>query len=268
MSMPSTISIGLSRSAIELKQFFRERETLIFTFLFPSILLLLIGSTFNEPMGDLGVKSGQVLAASIAAAAIASTSFVTLSAGIAVDRDNGTLKRLRGMPMPPVAFFLGRVVQVLVASVAALVLALAVGVIHFDLVLPTDPGKWLTLGWLYLLGVTACALLGIAISSLARTASSASAISILPFTVLQFISGVYLVPVTVVPTPLREIGSFFPLKWLAQGFRSVFLPDRAAALETSGAWDLGLIAIVLVAWCVAGLVLCLTTFRWRGRLTR
>lgn len=267
MSMPSTVTIGLSRSAVELKQFFRDRETLIFTFLFPSILLLLLGSTFNEPMGDLGVRSSQVLAASIAAAAIGSTSFVTLAAGIAVDRDNGTLKRLRGMPMPPVAFFLGRVVQVLVASVAALALALAVGVFQFDLALPTEPGKWLTLGWLFLLGVTACALLGIAISSLARTATSASAVSILPFTVLQFISGVYLVPVTVVPTPLREIGAFFPLKWLAQGFRSVFLPERAAVLETSASWDLGWVALVLAAWCIGGLVLCLTTFRWRGRLT-
>lgn len=268
MTMPSAVTIGLARTGIELKQFFRDKESLIFTFLFPSILLLLIGSTFDDEIPGTGVNVSQLLAASIAAAAIGSTSFVTLAGGIAVDRDDGTLKRLRGMPMPPVAFFIGRVMQVLVASIASLALALAVGVFQFDLELPTTAGKWLTLSWLFLLGVTGCALLGIAMSSLARSARSATAVSILPFTVLQFISGVFIVPITEIPSPLREIGAFFPLKWLAQGFRSVFLPDELAAVEAAGSWELDRVALVLGAWCAAGLVLCLTTFRWRGRLTR
>jgi ABC-2 type transport system permease protein len=85
----------------------------------------------------------------------------------------------------------------------------------------------------------------------------------LPFTVLQFISGVY-VPATLVPPWLREIASFFPLKWICQGLRSVFLPQQAVVLEPAGTWEHGRIALVLLAWIVAGLVLCLTTFRWRG----
>ncbi len=46
----------------------------------------------------------------------------------------------------------------------------------------------------------------------------------LPFTVLQFISGVY-VPFNDVPAlDAATSASFFPLKWMAQGMRSVFLP--------------------------------------------
>ena len=53
-----------------------------------------------------------------------------------------------------------------------------------------------------------------------------------------------------------------PLKWLAQGMRSVFLPDSFKALEMGGAWNLGGVAIVTAIWLVVGLVACCLTFRW------
>ncbi|MET1017275.1 MAG: ABC transporter permease, partial [Leifsonia flava] len=79
--------------------------------------------------------------------------------------------------------------------------------------------------------------------------------------VLQFISGVYLM-FTMLPEWLQNIASLFPLKWLAQGMRSVFLPESFAALEQNGVWDLGWVAVNLLVWCVVGLVLCRLTFRW------
>jgi ABC-2 type transport system permease protein len=82
--------------------------------------------------------------------------------------------------------------------------------------------------------------------------------------VLQFISGVY-VPFSVVPAWMRTVASFFPLKWMAQGMRSVFLPVQAAALEPAGSWEHGRTALVLLAWTAAGLVLCVKTFRWQSR---
>lgn len=64
---------------------------------------------------------------------------------------------------------------------------------------------------------------------------------------------------------MQTVASLFPLKWMAQGMRSVFLPDYFAAEEAAGSWQLGLVALVLVAWTIGGLVLALTTFRWRRR---
>ena len=60
------------------------------------------------------------------------------------------------------------------------------------------------------------------------------------------------------------MASVFPLRWLAQGVRSVFLPDSAARLE-AGSWQHGLVALVLLAWIAGGLVVCARTFRWRPR---
>jgi ABC-2 type transport system permease protein len=81
---------------------------------------------------------------------------------------------------------------------------------------------------------------------------------------LQFISGIFF-PYSDIPTWLQTIAAVFPLKWMAQGMRSVFLPDSKAAAEVAGSWQHGLTALILVAWTIAGLVLCLRTFRWRRR---
>jgi len=79
--------------------------------------------------------------------------------------------------------------------------------------------------------------------------------------VLQFISGVYL-QFSLLPGWLQNFASVFPLKWLAQGMRSVFLPDSFKSVEQNESWDLGTAAIVLVVWLVAGLVAARFTFRW------
>jgi ABC-2 type transport system permease protein len=86
----------------------------------------------------------------------------------------------------------------------------------------------------------------------------------LPFLVLEFISGIF-VPFGEVPRGLQDVAAIFPLKWMAQGLRSVFLSPQAAALEPAHSWELGRVALVLTVWVAAGLVLCIRTFRWQSR---
>ena len=74
------------------------------------------------------------------------------------------------------------------------------------------------------LGVTACTLCGIAFSSLARTGRSAPAVVTPVALVLQFISGVFFV-FTELPDWMQQVAALFPLKWMCQGLRSVFLPE-------------------------------------------
>jgi ABC-2 type transport system permease protein len=264
IALPSTLALGLARAGVELKTFFRRRDTVVFTFALPTVIMVVLCSVFANKAMPL-VTASQHLAAGLIAGGIASTSFVNLGEGITTDRDNGTLKRLRGTPLPVVAYFLGKMALVLVASLAEAAIMLGVAAIAFDLPLPRTVGAWVTFGWIFVLGVTACSLLGVALSGLVRTTSAAAAMSNLALVVLQFVSGIYVLPLRNLPEPLITIGSFFPLKWIAQGFRSVFLPDQLAAEEVAGAWEHARIALVLLAWCVGGLVLCLMTFRWRGR---
>ncbi|MCZ4118405.1 ABC transporter permease [Streptomyces sp. H39-S7] len=262
--LPGAWRIGLIRGALEIKQFFRVRDQVVFTFAFPVVLMALFASIFRDDVHGAGVSASQLYASAMIGAGLMSTSFQSLGISIAIERDEKVLRRLRGTPMPKSAYFLGKLWLVLVTGIAETALLLAAGTLLFDLDLPTSAGKWLTFCWVLVLGVIGCSLLGIAISSVPKSSRSASSVVVLPFLVLQFISGVY-ISVDTVPDWMLTVGAFFPLKWMCQGFRGVFLPEQAKVLEQAGAWEYGRIALVLGAWCVAGLALCVMTFRWKSR---
>jgi len=260
---PSLTALAVLRTRIELKQFFRERDAVIFIFAFPVIMLAIFGSVFDEDVGG-GVSFTQYFVPGIVAAGIMLSSFQSLAIGIAIERDDGTLKRLRGTPMPPAAYFLGKIGMVLVSSVMQTGVLLTAAALVFNIDLPTSPSRWVTFAWVFVLGTSAGTVLGIAFSSVPRSGRSASAVVTPIVIVLQFISGVFFV-YDDLPAWMRNIAELFPLKWMAQGMRSVFLPDSYQSIEADGSWQLGLGAIVLGAWLIVGLAACLWTFRWSRR---
>jgi ABC-2 type transport system permease protein len=263
--LPTVPAVWRVRAGVELKEFFRQRESVVFTLAFPVILLLVFGAVLNYDLGQ-GVGFVQYFMAGIIGAGILGAGLQNMAISIATERSDGTLKGLAGTPMPKSAYFVGKVVQVLAVTVLIVALLLFIGTVFYKVPLPTG-SDWVTFVWVTLLGSASCTLLGIAVSSLAKNGRSASA-TVTPIAlVLQFISGVFF-QFTQVPTWLQTIAALFPLKWMTQGLRSVFLPDSFAAQEPAGSWELGRVALVLAIWCVAGLVLCVLTFRWQDREAR
>ncbi|MFG2378258.1 ABC transporter permease [Streptomyces sp. NPDC048504] len=262
--LPSAWGLGLRRGSLELKQFFRQRDQVVFTFAFPVVFLFLFASIFKDDVRGAGVNASQLYVPAMMAAGIMSTSFQSLGISIAIERDEKVLRRLRGTPMPPAAYFLGKIWLVLVTGLMETAILLLVGTTLYDVDLPSSAVKWLDFGWIFVLGLTACALLGIAVSSVPKSGKSATSVVVLPFLVLQFISGVY-ISIDTIPDWMLNIGALFPLKWMCQGLRGVFLPSSAQVLEQAGSWEFGKVALVLGAWCVGGLLLCLLTFRWKNR---
>ncbi len=262
--LPNAWGLGLRRGGLELKQFFRQRDQVVFTFAFPVVFLFLFASIFSDDVRGAGVTASQLYVPAMMAAGIMSTSFQSLGISIAIERDEKVLRRLRGTPMPPTAYFLGKIWLVLFTGLMETAILLVVGTTLYDVDLPSSATKWLDFGWIFVLGLTACALLGIAISSVPKSGKSATSVVVLPFLVLQFISGVY-ISIDTIPDWMLNIGALFPLKWMCQGLRGVFLPSSAQVLEQAGSWEFGKIALVLGAWCVGGLLLCLLTFRWKNR---
>ncbi|WP_369245235.1 ABC transporter permease [Streptomyces sp. R41] len=262
--LPGGWGLGLQRGALEIKQFFRQRDQVVFTFAFPVVFLFLFASIFSDDVQGAGITASQLYVPAMMAAGIMSTSFQSLGISIAIERDEKVLRRLRGTPMPPAAYFLGKIWLVLVTGALETAILLLVGTTLYDVDLPSDLGKWADFAWIFVLGLTACALLGIAISSVPKSGKSATSVVVLPFLVLQFISGVY-IAIDTIPDWMLNIGALFPLKWMCQGLRGVFLPESAKVLEQAGGWEFGRIALVLGAWCVGGLLLCLLTFRWKNR---
>jgi ABC-2 type transport system permease protein len=178
-----------------------------------------------------------------------------------MERDYGSLKRLRGTPMPVASYFIGKSLLVFVSMIIQVILLLAGGYLFFGLNMPTDISKWLTFTWLIILGTASSTVLGIAFSVVPKSGRGASAVVSPVVIILQFFSGVFFI-FTQLPTWMQQVAAIFPLKWLTQGMRSVFLPDSFAANEVAKSWETGRTFLILVLWLVVGFFLTLRTFKW------
>lgn len=262
--LPSLPSVSLTRARIELLTFFRGRESVVFVLAFPTLLLVIFGSVFGSSKLQSGVNFAQYFVAGMIAAGLLTASFQNLAIQIPIERDSGALKRLAGTPMPRAAYFAGKILLVGFVSIVQIVLLAGIGALFYDVQLPDTAGRWFTFAWLVVLGTSACTLLGLAFSGFLRNGTSAPAVVSPIAIVLQFISGVFFV-FSDLPGWMQGVASVFPLKWMTQGMRSVFLPDAFVAQEPSHSWQHGETALVLGAWCVVGLFLALRTFRWTNR---
>lgn len=258
---PGTWRLGLERAQLELKGFFRSKEAAWFTFALPVMMLVLFSMIFRGTVGDTGVKFNQVFIAGIIASGIMATSFQSLAVSVAIERHDGTLKRLAGTPMPKAAYFVGKLGMTLVTGVLQTAIMLTIAVTLYDLPLPHDLGRWFTLIYVFLLGNAACSVLGIAYSAIPRDGKTAAAVVTPPFLFLQFVSGVFFV-FTDLPKVLQNIASLFPLRWMASGLRYVFLPDSFKRVEPGQHWNLIAGAAVLLLWLLAAFAICLRTFRF------
>jgi len=259
-NLRETLRIGLLRSQIELKQFMRQRESVVFTLFFPVILLFIFGTVFKDTIAP-GVTFSQYFVAGMIASGLVNTGFQQLAITIPMERDDGTLKRLRGTPMSVSSYFIGKALLVTFLMIIQTAMLLFFGSVVFDLNLPSDLMLWWNFTWLVLLGSACSTILGIAFSVVPKSGRSASAVVSPIVIILQFFSGVFFV-FTSLPSFMQQLAAIFPLKWLTQGMRSVFLPEEFATQEVAGGWELGTTAIVLSIWLILGLLFAVKKFKW------
>ena len=258
--VPSALTLGIARGGLEIRQFMRQRESVVFTMAFPIILLAIFGSVFKDTL-EGGVTFAQYFVAGMIASGLVNTGFQQLAILIPMEREFGSLKRLRGTPAPASSYFIGKSILVFVSMAVQVALLLVAGVIFFGVNLPTDPMKWVTFTWLIVIGSAASTALGIAFAAVPKSGRGASAVVSPVVIVLQFFSGVFFV-FTQLPGWMQQVAALFPLKWLTQGMRSVFLPDTYAMQEVAGSWESGRTLLVLTLWLIAGVFLAMRTFKW------
>lgn len=256
----STLKLGLHRGILEIKQFSRQRESVVFTIFFPLILMVIFGSVFKDTIAP-GVKFSQYFVAGMIASGMVNSGFQQLAIMIPMERDAGALKRLRGTPMPLASYFIGKSILVLASMLIQTILLIAGGVAFFGLKLPTTTEKWWLLILLLILGSANSTALGIAFSSIPKSGRGASAVVSPVVIILQFFSGVFFI-FTQLPHWMQQVAAIFPLKWLTQGMRQVFLPDSFAIKEVAKSWETSRGIIINVAWLVVGVGLAIRSFKW------
>jgi ABC-2 type transport system permease protein len=188
--------------------------------------------------------------------AVMNACYVTTVTGTVIARDEGILKRLRGTPLPPLAYIAGRVgASSLVAALSAfLVIVLGHYGYGAEVMLRTLPALVVTVA----LGMLCFTLVGLAVTVLVPNTDVALPVAYGTLLPLCFVSDVFL-PADAAPGWLSAAASAFPVKHLAVALERALNPTVAGA-----GWDIWHLGI-LAAWTVAALVVTLVFFRWERR---
>jgi ABC-2 type transport system permease protein len=242
-----------------LRTFWRNRSGAFFTILLPVMFLVFFGAINRDATVQLtpgGPEIGYTtfFAPGMLGMAIMTGSFVALVIGLTFMRDNGQLKRLRGTPLPPWAFFCGQVVSRLVLIVVEAVLVLGLGRLLFHVSLPPSAAAWATFALAVLVGTATFTAVGVAYTRLVTNADSAPALANAAYLPLLFLSGAWF-PISGLPHWLASVANAFPLAPMLDGMRQALIFGHGpGAIWT----DLR----KLLAWLVVGLLVAMRTFRW------
>jgi ABC-2 type transport system permease protein len=255
----SPLVLAARESGNVLRSFWRNRSGAFFTILLPVMFLVFFGAINRDGTVQLSPGGPEVsyttfFAPGMLAMAVMAGTFVGLVIGLTIMRDNGQLKRLRGTPLPPWAFFCGQVVSRLVLIATEAVLVLGLGRLLFNVSLPPSPTAWTTFALVVLLGAATFTAVGVAFTRLVANADSAPALANAAYLPLLFLSGAWF-PISGLPHWLASVADAFPLAPMLDGMRQALIFGHGPA-------DIWPDVRKLVAWLVVGLVVALRTFRW------
>lgn len=254
---------GLSRGRIELRQTLTNLQDL-WGYLFPAALVLAV-LVFMRGMtvGPTGFSLGSMTLPSVLGMNIAFGGLVMLASALIVEREDGTLLRVKAVPQGMTGYLVGKIVQVSGMILIGMAIVLIPGAFLFDGLDLSSVGSWLTFVWVVALGLVATMPLGAMIGSLFSNPKNIGLV-MLPMMGLIGISGIFY-PITHFPGWLQALAQIFPLYWLGLGMRSALLPDAMASVEVGDSWRHLETLGVLGLWAVAGLVVAPMVLRRMAR---
>jgi ABC-2 type transport system permease protein len=240
---------------LELKSFWRSPQAASFTVVLPVGLLVVLGFTsFRGAIpGSAGVRAIELVVPGIIAFGVISAAYMNLAFNLAVQRDEGILKRVRATPLPRWVFVFGHIGSSVVLTAVIVAVMLPLGTLLYGVGVPAD-----RLGGLVLavtVGTACFCALGLAVSVLIPNSDAASPITNATFYPLAIVSGLfYPTQLLHLPDWLEKVVAFFPIQRLAHAFQQAYT-GRAA---TDVIADLA----VMAAWCVAAVFVSVRWFRW------
>lgn len=235
--------------------FWRTPVAAFFTLALPLFMLGLFNSLWgNATYGatpEAEIKLSEYFVATIAAFTTASATYTNLGVMLTFTREEGTLKRIHSTPLSPWVYFSGVVGSATWIAFLGASMMFVLGIVAFGVDLPLGQLGYL-LGF-FVLGVAAFSALGFAVSLLARTGQSASAITNATILPLAFVSNIF-IPLEEPPVWMEVVGRIFPLRAFAQLIRSMF----DASIRGERWSDM----LILLVWGVVGLIFVLKYFQW------
>jgi ABC-2 type transport system permease protein len=240
----------------EQRLYWRSRELAFFTFLFPVLIFILLGSVYGNDRikSEHNIKGSAYLLAGILGYGMMSTAFAGLAIMLVIRREGGILKRLRATPLPPATYLIAVIASTVIVFTVEATTLVVLGRTLFHVSLPT---QWFSLVLALLLGTLAFAALGLALTGYIRSGEGSSAVVNAIYLPAAFLSGSFWSP-HAYPKFLEVIADILPLTYFIRLVRDIVLLRETI-------WSNWQNVAVVAAWGLGGLVLAVRAFRWEPR---
>jgi ABC-2 type transport system permease protein len=232
--------------------FWRNRQSAIFTFVFPVVFMAIMGALFNglgRTSYFYGLTALQYYLPTIAALSVLGSCYGQLATVLAMRRQNGILKRVRATPLPAWVYFGGLLAHCIVVSLVDILLLTGVARLY-GVPLPSD---WLAIALTLVLGAASFCALGVAVASLISNAEAAPAVAQLVLFPLLFLSGTYM---PIHSATLNRLAGWLPVRPFNEALTSLFARHAGPGWSNIG---------VLAVWGGLGAIVAIRRFRWNPR---
>jgi len=236
----------------ELRLYFREPMVVFFSLLFPTVLVIILGSipAFREHKPEIGGGTYVGIYVGVALAlGLAMLGLQFVPSVLALYRERGILRRLATTPVRPAALLGAQLASAILIAIVSGVLVTAVGRFAFGVALPGQFAGYLLA---YVLSAAGVFAIGLLIAALAPSGKAGNAIGTVLFFPSMFFAGLW-TPREAMPKIIQRIGDFTPL---GAGERALY--------ETAGGhWPSLLPVVVLLAYLALFGAAAARLFRWQ-----
>jgi ABC-2 type transport system permease protein len=247
--MIMNVFVKLTRN--ELRLFLREPLVVFFSVLFPTVLILILGSIPSFRDADPALGGDTVISIYVGIALALSLAMLGLQfmpAVLALYRERGILRRLATTPVRPAALLGAQLASVILIALVSGALVLLVGRLVFDVALP---GQFAGFVIAYVLSAAGVFAIGLLVAALVPTGKAGNAVGTLLFFPSMFFAGLW-TPREAMPAAVRRIGDFTPLG----------AGERALHDAATGHWPALLPVVVLIGYVIVFGVAAAKLFRW------
>jgi ABC-2 type transport system permease protein len=246
--------IAADQVRYEQKAYWRNPMAAVFTFLFPVVFLIVVGTSagsFRVPGTTLRYDQYTVVAMLVFG--LIAACYTNLAMAISLRRDSGILKRMRGTPIS-IGSYVGGIIGSVLINVALLTMVVvAIGMSFYHLHFPYHPGAAVVT---LLVGIVTFSALGLAVTVIVPNADAAPAVVNGIYLPVVFISGVFY-PLST-GSVLSRIADWFPVRHMVLALVKSFEGGPGSGLQVH---DL----VVMLVWAAAALVFTARRFRWEPK---
>jgi ABC-2 type transport system permease protein len=203
---------------VELKLLVREPFTLLFVFVFPIVVLLVLSGVFGTEAEEEwgGTTPANYYVAAYIGTVIAALALISIPVQLASYRERGILRRLTASSVGSHVVLLSHlIVGFILATVGSIALVVAAALIY-DIESPVSVSGMVIS---FVIGALAFVALGLLLGALMPTARSAQAIGLGLFFPMWMLSGTGPPPEVMTDT-MRSISDFLPMTRLVSAFQA------------------------------------------------